>query len=103
MKIMYVGQGSGSKEFNTRVPSMSEHERMYLEFCKYVPSDNRFGYLLWSHSWADETARYRGNLTLTENLLNLWESDSIEIKVAPPVVKETLITKIKKIIRRIFR
>jgi hypothetical protein len=104
MKIMYVGQGSGSKEFNTRVPSMSEHERMYLEFCKYVPSDNRFGYLLWSYSWADDVARYRGNLTLTENLLNLWESDNLlPIEVTPPVVKETLITKIKKFIRRIFR
>jgi hypothetical protein len=104
--IVYVGQGSGSPMFNTRVPIMDEHQRMYVEFCKNVPTEKRFGYLLWSHSWADEVAKYRGNLTLTENLLKLWEDDIIKQPIEPEkpvVVVDSIITKIIKFIKRLFR
>lgn len=100
--IMYVGQGSGTPVFNTRVPTMEEHQRMFNEFCRYVPNEKRFGYLLWAHSWADNIAQYRGNLILTENLLTQWRTEAYQ----PIPIKEKpihILTKIKRFITRLFK
>lgn len=72
MPILYVGQGSGSPEFNTRVPTLEEHQALFQEFVKYCPEDRRFGYLLWSanRQYANDNAIENGTIALSS--LTQW-------------------------------
>jgi len=73
MPIMFVGQSSGTEKFNTRQPSLKEHEDLYTEWTKNCPPSKRFGYLLWSFSYGTEESNRIGNFVLGSNILTTWD------------------------------
>lgn len=66
LPVLFVGQGSGTSEFNTRAPFLQEHQELFQEFVRQCPESRRYGYLLWSanSAYADSTALINGNLAL---------------------------------------
>lgn len=66
LPILFVGQGSGTPEFNTRVPYIQEHQQLFQEFIRQCPEDRRYGYLLWTANsqYADNMAIQNGNIAL---------------------------------------
>jgi hypothetical protein len=74
--ILFVGQGSGSDEFNTRTPSIVEHRKLYTEFTKWCPPNRRFAYLLWAYDYATFEAKNLGDFILQPEILSHWEYTS---------------------------
>ena len=92
--IMFVGQGSGSDEFNTRVPNLKEHQQLYTEFTKWCPPHRRYGYLLWAHDYGTNEATVLGDFVLNPTILSNWEYQPYIIRVYKWLVKR---------LNRIFR
>jgi hypothetical protein len=92
--IMFVGQGSGSDEFNTRVPNLKEHQQLYTEFTKWCPPHRRYAYLLWAHDYGTNEATVLGDFVLNPTILSNWEYQPYIIRVYKWLVKR---------INRIFR
>jgi hypothetical protein len=92
--IMFVGQGSGSDEFNTRSPNLQEHQQLYTEFTKWCPPSKRFAYLLWAYDWADDNSVRLGEYVLQSEKLYSWEYTSLI---------HHIIAKIKSYIRKFFK
>jgi hypothetical protein len=76
MPILYVGQGSGSKEFNTRNPTLDEHKTLFKTFIQNCPKERRFGYLLWSYSYADSLSKVNGDIALLPSNIQQWEYEA---------------------------
>jgi hypothetical protein len=85
--IMFVGQGSGSDEFNTRVPNLKEHQQLYTEFTKWCPPHRRYGYLLWAHDYGTNEATVLGDFVLNPTILSNWEYQPYIIRVYMWLVK----------------
>lgn len=100
LPILFVGQGSGTSEFNTRTPYLQEHQNLFQEFIKNCPANLRFGYLLWSanSAYADSSALVNGNLAL--HYLNDWI-----LTTKQPLTKITvpMFTKIINFLKSLFK
>ena len=99
LPVLFVGQGSGTAEFNTRTPYLQEHQDLFQEFIRNCPEERRFGYLLWSANpaFADSNAIINGNLAL--HYLGEWVQ-SIKISM----LRDTNVFKIlKKWILSLFK
>lgn len=74
-KIMYVGQGSGTRDFDTREPDINEMADLYEEWTKATPERLRFAFLLWSWSYASAQQRERGNFLLDPDIITQHTQD----------------------------
>ena len=69
-QILYVGQASGTADFETREPELEEMADLYEEWTKVISDRVCFGFLLWSWSYASSVQRERGNFLLDPKILN---------------------------------
>ena len=74
-QILYVGQGSGTADFDTREPELEEMADLYEEWTKATPERLRFAFLLWSWSYASAVQRERGNFLLQPEILEEHTQD----------------------------
>ena len=73
IQVLFVGQGSGSPDFNTRTPNLREHEDLYAEFTRWCLPQNRYAYLLWAYDHGTTQARRLGNYVLQSGILSTYE------------------------------
>jgi hypothetical protein len=101
--VMFVGQGSGSEEFNTRVPNLKEHQELYTTFTKYCPSSRRFAYLLWAYDYGTIQATRLGDIVLhcrnNECLLNTWDWENFTLKQEVTYYLKKYLPFIKKLLK----
>lgn len=99
LPVLFVGQGSGSPEFNTRVPYIQEHQELFQEFIRQCPEDRRFGYLLWSANtrYANSMAIQNGNIAL--HYLNDWIKTAIKPAIGRTSIINLILNRLKKLLK----
>jgi hypothetical protein len=101
MPILFVGQGNGYFEGvnnNARVPNEYEHIKLFNEFAN--KANNKYGYMLWSWTYADKEAKTNGN-----NLLDKIDENGTPIPQVtnnPTVPKITFWTRLSNFFKKIF-
>lgn len=98
MQVLYVGQGSGSTEFNTITPTLLMHEELFKTFIRLCPEERRFGYLLWSYQWADAFAKVTGDIVLIPQNIKRWIDDVDIEEKNKPNLKKNILNKVKSLL-----